>query len=65
MSMTGVYMAEILSTLDREEVITIPLHATLARVAALKLENRGEIVKFFEDHEGVVYELAQGFDDAS
>ena len=62
--MTSVYMAEILATLERDEILSIPLKYTQARVAALRLENKGEIVRVFEDSEAVMYTLAD-LDDAA
>lgn len=62
--MTSVYMAEILATLERDEILSIPLKYTQARVAALRLENKGEIVRVFEDSEAAVYTLAD-LDDAA
>lgn len=53
----GVYMAEILATLEREEVVSIPLKFAKARVAAMRLENRGEIVRVFQDKDAIVYSL--------
>lgn len=51
----AVYMEEILATLEHSETFTVSLRNARLRVAALRLENQGHIVRLFEDKSGVVY----------
>lgn len=55
MENVSVYMEEILSTLEYSETLTVSLRNVKLRVAALRLENQGHIVRLFEDKSGVVY----------
>lgn len=55
MENVSVYMEEILSTLEYSETLTVSLRNVKLRVAALRLENQGHIVRLFEDKNGVVY----------
>lgn len=51
----SVYMEEILATLEHSETFSVSLRNAKLRVAALRLENQGHIVRLFQDKSAVVY----------